>query len=233
MSAEPPRLTPFGEIARSGDPDRFAAALFARDETTRERLFTLIAFNLEIARIPWLVSEPQLGAIRLAWWRERLAAGDGGGGADADAARAPLAAALHELMAETGLDPELLGAMIDAREADLAEDAPPDRDAVDAYVTGTAARLLQAAAWVAAAPETPPETRHEIDLTARDAGWAQGAAALLRAAPELAARGRCVLPLAPADRAALAAGDTTPAARRAAGAIAEAALARLAAARAR
>ena len=71
----------------------------------RPGLFALYAFNLEMARAPWVASEPALAAIRLAWWREALdeiydgrpprrhavvaAAGGGGGG------RRPAAAAVR------------------------------------------------------------------------------------------------------------------------------------------
>ena len=59
-------------IARSGDPDRALAALFAPRET-RADLLALYAFNVELARIAEQVTEPELGAIRLQWWREALA----------------------------------------------------------------------------------------------------------------------------------------------------------------
>ena len=58
-------------IARSGDPDRTLAALFA-PRGCRADLFALYAFNVELARIAEQVSEPSLGAIRLQWWREAL-----------------------------------------------------------------------------------------------------------------------------------------------------------------
>ena len=56
-------------IARDGDPDRALAALFAPRES-RADLLALIAFNVELARIAEQVSEPELGAIRMQWWRE-------------------------------------------------------------------------------------------------------------------------------------------------------------------
>ena len=56
---------------RRGDPDRWRAAMLA-PAAVRPGLFALYAFNLEVARAPWLASEPALAAIRLAWWREAL-----------------------------------------------------------------------------------------------------------------------------------------------------------------
>ena len=58
-------------IAKSGDPDRSLAASFAPREA-RADLFALIAFNVELARIAEIVTEPGLGAIRLQWWREAI-----------------------------------------------------------------------------------------------------------------------------------------------------------------
>ncbi|TNE42228.1 MAG: hypothetical protein EP347_01280 [Alphaproteobacteria bacterium] len=58
-------------LVQSADEDRYLAALLA-DAPTRDHLMALYAFNLELAKIPLLVSEPMLGEIRLQWWREVL-----------------------------------------------------------------------------------------------------------------------------------------------------------------
>jgi phytoene synthase len=52
-------------------PIYFAATLFA-PEDKRDALVALYSFDFEIKRIPFLVSEPMLGEIRLQWWREAL-----------------------------------------------------------------------------------------------------------------------------------------------------------------
>jgi len=67
-----PDLSPCAALVRRGDPDRFLSAMTA-PPAARERLFALYAFNLEVARIPSVVSEPMLGMIRLQWWRETVA----------------------------------------------------------------------------------------------------------------------------------------------------------------
>ena len=64
-------LSSCGELVRRGDPARFRAALFA-PPVGREGLFALYAFNLELARVAPMVSEPMLGEIRLQWWRDSL-----------------------------------------------------------------------------------------------------------------------------------------------------------------
>ena len=60
------------EQLKSVDPDRCRASMFA-DKTTRERLLLLYAFHYELAKVPELVSEPLIGAIRYQWWRDALA----------------------------------------------------------------------------------------------------------------------------------------------------------------
>ena len=80
-------------IARDGDPDRSLAALFVPREI-RPDLFALIAFNVELARSAEQASEPELGAIRLQWWRDavvRVAEGEATG--NPVAARMPSATA--------------------------------------------------------------------------------------------------------------------------------------------
>lgn len=57
-------------IARS-DEDLFLSLRYALP-TDRPRLAALFAFQVELRRIPLMVSEPPLGEIRLQWWREAL-----------------------------------------------------------------------------------------------------------------------------------------------------------------
>ena len=60
--------------ARSGEPDRYLAALLA-PPAARADLLALAAFASELARVPSLVTrEPTMGEIRLQWWRDALAA---------------------------------------------------------------------------------------------------------------------------------------------------------------
>jgi phytoene synthase len=58
-----------GAHVRRHDPDRFFCTLFAPADR-RDALFTLYAFNHELARAQEVVSEPGLALIRLQWWRE-------------------------------------------------------------------------------------------------------------------------------------------------------------------
>ncbi len=60
-----------GNLVRQQDPDRFLLSLFA-PAAAREALWSLYAFNYEIARTREVVSDTTLGLIRLQWWRDSL-----------------------------------------------------------------------------------------------------------------------------------------------------------------
>lgn len=62
---------------RAQDRDRWLAVLWAR-AGARPGLFSLFALDLELARVVATTTDPRIGAIRLAWWRERLEALDQG-----------------------------------------------------------------------------------------------------------------------------------------------------------
>jgi len=59
------------EQLRKFDSDRFLSALFAPADA-RPHLLALYALDYELKRIPGLVSEPMLGAIRFQWWRDTI-----------------------------------------------------------------------------------------------------------------------------------------------------------------
>ena len=101
------------QIAREGDPDRYAAALFA-PRTARGPLFALCAFNVELARIAEQSSEPQLGEIRLQWWRDALSRASVG-----ETAGHPVADAVASESRRYALSGESLAGLIDARHFDV------------------------------------------------------------------------------------------------------------------
>ena len=59
-------------LVERGDPDRFMAVM-AAPVALRVRLFPLYAFNLEIARAPWVTTQPMIAEMRLQWWRDVVA----------------------------------------------------------------------------------------------------------------------------------------------------------------
>lgn len=170
------------EAVRRGDPDRWRTAMLA-PTSKRPGLMALYAFNLEIARAPWVASEPMLAAIRLRWWHDAIGEICDGAPPRRHEVVEPLAAA----MAEGGLPRRLFDEMIAAREADAEGVRHADLQAVEDYLERTAGHLMELAArHLGASGAALPVVRE----FARGAG----AAALLRALPELRARGRDPLP---------------------------------------
>lgn len=169
-------------IAREGDPDRAIAALFAPREP-RADLLALIAFNVELARIAEQVSEPELGAIRLQWWREAIERAGAG-----ELTGQPVADALGEALGRRKLSRQRIGAIIDARAFDLETRIMPDREALETYLRDTAGSLFALSAECLGASEA------SIEPAAMQAGLAYGLAGLMRALPVHAARGRVDLP---------------------------------------
>ena len=72
-------------LVERGDPERFAAVM-AAPVGFRARLFPLYAFNLEVAKAPWVTKEPMIAEMRLQWWTDMLAGAGHGGVHEAHAA---------------------------------------------------------------------------------------------------------------------------------------------------
>ena len=166
-----------GLVAR-GDAARFRAVM-AAPVALRRMLFPLYAFNLEVARAPWVTREPLIAEMRLQWWRDALDEIGSGGTVRRHEVVTPLAAALD---AEGARD---LADLAEARLADVDGPRFGSRDDVTRYLDRTAGTLLWTASRLAGAEDAP---------AVRDAGLAHGIAAWLRAAPDLMAKGRQPLP---------------------------------------
>lgn len=192
-----PALSPPAALVRAGDPDRFLAAMTAPPEG-RERLMALYAFNLELARVPAVVSEPMIGEIRLAWWAEAVDEIFAGGPVRRHEVATPLAGTVRA----AGLPRAPLDAMIAARRFDIHDEPHPDMAACRAYLADTAGALMRLSG--AALAEVPEDGAAALG----DLGLAQGAANLLTALPALIALGKSPLPwdARPGERNALAEG---------------------------
>ena len=169
-------------LVERGDPDRFAAVM-AAPVAARERLFVLYAFNLEVARAPWVTQEPLIAEMRLQWWRDVVAEAEAGRPARAHEVAGPLAARIRA----AGLPGAVLDALVVARRWDVYRDPFADGAALEAYLEDTGAGLMWLAGRALGAGA-------EAEASLRAAGWAAGLAAFLRAVPELEARGRVPLP---------------------------------------
>lgn len=167
------------EIVKRGDPDRFLATMAAPAQA-RAVLFPLYAFNCEVARAPWMASEPMIAEMRLQFWRDTVEEIAEGKPPRAHEVAAPLAAAIPPDCAG------LLDGLVVARRWDIYRDAFDDAAHFDAYLDATSGNLVWAAARALGAG---PEAEAPI----RALALAGGIAALLRAVPELEARGRVPL----------------------------------------
>ncbi len=168
-------------LVEKADPDRFLSAMTA-SEQGRAVLFPLYAFNVEVARAPWVVSEPQLAEIRLQWWRDAIAEIYAGAPPRKHEVVEPLARVIRE----AALPRYPFEALIDARSFDIYADAHAGRAAFDAYLDATGAGLMRLA--VASSGEDAAQIAGHV-------GWTHGAAGLLRALPTLWSAGRDPLPV--------------------------------------
>jgi phytoene synthase len=162
--------------ARDLDHDRYLAALLA-PAPGRDALMTVAAFHGEIARIPTNVREPAMGAIRLQWWRDTLAA-------DAAApAGTPVADRLRNDIDSGALPLAEVLSIIDAYETLLQPGALADVAALDAFLDESQGAAFRLSARILGAEDG--EARWIIGAAAQAYGRVQ----LLRALPLLLAKG--------------------------------------------
>lgn len=175
------------EAVRTADPDRYLSALYAPDEK-RGALLALYAFNAEIAGVRDRIREALPGEVRLQWWRDVIAAGEGSSGDGAGAGH-PLAEALVATIAAHNLPREAFDNYLEARIFDLYDDPMPSRTDLEGYCGETASALIQLAALVLDRENAP----RFADL-AGHAGCAQAVTGLLLLSPRHRARGQCFVP---------------------------------------
>lgn len=171
-----------GNEVRRFDPDRFATAMLA-PQASREGLFSLYAFNLEVAKTREAVSEPMLGEIRLQWWREAIE-----GIYDGTPRRHEVVLALADAVAKHRLTRQCFDSLIDARAVDLSDVAPETVDALVRYAEGTSANLI----WLAL--EMLGVRSDAATEAARHVGIAWALTGLVRAMPFHLSQRRSYLP---------------------------------------
>lgn len=164
------------------DHDRYLVALFAPAER-REAIYSLFAFNTEVARTREAVSEPILGQIRLQWWREAL-----DGIYSGEVRQHPVVEALSTAIADYGLERAPFDTLLDAREADLDEAPPVNLAALEDYAGATSGLLSVMAMQVLGFAEGAPAR------AARLVGTAWALTGLVRAVAFHAQRQRLYLP---------------------------------------
>lgn len=123
------------DVARTYERDRYLAALLAPAQA-RDDLLVLAAYFGELRRIPLLAHEPQIGEIRLQWWRDAL-------GEFSAASGHPVADALIGLQQRRGLDPELVLAPIEGFSRELYEDGIRDARELQLYAGETDGAIVR------------------------------------------------------------------------------------------
>ncbi|WP_133488220.1 squalene/phytoene synthase family protein [Aliiroseovarius marinus] len=171
------------EQVLKGDPDRFLAAMSGTVEE-RKRLFPLYAFNLEVARAPYMSQEPMVALIRLQFWRDVITGAVDG----VEAPRHDVATPLSQLVIWGDMRAEPLLRIIEAREGDVQGSQPQGVDQIRAYLRATSGALMLAGGQLCGMTEYAGD--YEIDTALEDLGEATGLANWLLAQPALAKAGR-------------------------------------------
>ena len=176
-------------LVERGDPDRFMAVM-AAPVAVRQLFWPLYAFNLELARAPWVTQEPLIAEMRLQWWRDVVSEIGAGGVVRVHEVASPLA----RVVRGKSLPVALLDGMAEARRWDIYRAPFADEAAFSAHLDATAGHLMWLCALALGAEVA-------AEAAVRDVAWALGLANWLRAVPELEARGR--LPLVDGRQAAV------------------------------
>ncbi|WIY24902.1 squalene/phytoene synthase family protein [Parasedimentitalea psychrophila] len=165
------------ELVQKGDVDRFQAVM-AAPVATREVLFTLYAFNVELSRAPWASSESMIAEMRLQWWRDMGNEIASGKSVRRHFIGTPLARLLRPELATT------IDAMAEARRWDIYRDPFADEAEFDGYIDATSGGLM----WMAAASLGAAD-----EAVVRDFAYGVGVAKWLQAIPKLEAQKRVPL----------------------------------------
>lgn len=164
-------------VVERGDPLRFRATM-AAPVAARRVLFPLYAFNVEVARAPWVTQEPMIAEMRLQWWRDVCEEISGQGNVRRHEVATPLAGVIAPTDAPT------LDELVAARRWDVYKEAFEDAAHFERYMDQTSGNLSVVAVRTLGGGD---------ETVVRDAAYAAGVAAWLRAIPELEAGGRVPL----------------------------------------
>lgn len=164
-------------LVEKGDPLRFRVAM-AAPVAARQILFPLYAFNVEVARAPWVTQEAMIAEMRLQWWRDALEEIAEGKTVRRHEVVDALAGCLD---AEGAL---CLDGLVAARRWDVYKDPFAGPDHFDEYINATSGHLMWTAARLLGVAE---------EATVRDFAYGVGVANIFQAVPALQAQGRVPL----------------------------------------
>jgi phytoene synthase len=175
-------------LARVQARDQWLGALYA-SASERGPLFALASFDTEIRRVLQRARDPNLAAMRLAWWREAIS-----GERQTEAAGNPVALALRAAIEAYALPQAWFEAMLDARLQEIAPQDDFNLAAFRAFADESEGARLRLASRIAAGGQ---------DLDPADAHASAGMAlALTRLLKELPFKAGSAATLIPSDVAA-------------------------------
>ncbi len=176
-------------LARDHARDQWLGALYA-GVTERGALFALASFDTEIRHALQRARDPNLAAIRLAWWREVVS-----GERQTEAAGNPVALALSAAIEAYALPQAWLEAMLDARLQAIAPQDDFNLAAFRAFADESeGARLRLASRIAAGGQDLDPADAHA------SAGMALALTRLLKDLPFKAGSAPTLIPIDVADR---------------------------------
>jgi len=161
-------------LVHKADPERFRATM-ATPVAARRVLFPLYAFNIEVARAPWVTQEPMIAEMRLQWWRDALEEVATGG----SVRKHEVVDALTDVLDAEGA--KLLDGLVAARRWDVYKDAFENAAHFDDYINATSGHLMWTAARLLGSAD---------EAVVRDFAYGVGVSNLFRAIPLLEGRGR-------------------------------------------
>ena len=173
---------PFCEtLVRTQDPDRFLISVFYPEET-RGHLWALYALNHEIAKTREVVTDTNIGLIRLQWWRDAL----GAFYERNEVLKNEVVAGLSEAIWRYNLPREVFDHLIYAREFDLEDRQPGSLEGLCNYADFTHTPLLRLGTMIADEDPDHPALQ--------PAAMAYALAGIIRALPHHMQQGRCYMP---------------------------------------
>jgi 15-cis-phytoene synthase len=184
-SHHPNAVSYCADLVRSTDRDRFIATLFA-PAPNRDALYTLYAFNIEVAQVRHRAREATSGEIRLQWWREVIQ-----GERHGEATASPVAAPLLNTIERHRLPVQTILALLEARRFDFYDEPMRTLAELEDYALKTTSAVIALAAQILGV---------DAGAAAGPAGIAYGLTELLAAVPQHAARRQLYLPIELLDR---------------------------------
>ncbi len=146
-------------LVKACDRESYLSALFG-NPAHAHALWTVYAFNCELAKISRQVREPMLGKIRLQWWHDVV---EQAGRQQENLSGHPVADQLTQVIGEYGLDSALFHKIIDAREEEFGEHYLRDSQSFTLYQEAIWGNLYRIAWQVSSFSPTDDKENQAMD----------------------------------------------------------------------